>query len=208
MAERKRLGDILKDAGLIDEFQLQSALSHQKNWKGKLGSILVELGFIRESELAKVLSEKLRIPRINLFSPEIPEEVISLLKVDSAKKLSVVPVRLEGRVLTVAVSDPMDMEALDEVRFITGLAIKPALAMESEIKDAIKKYYDHEAITHREEQTIQEKLQSGPAEMQIVRDNPDMGKEAITGALNIAPAAQEALHVGHAAHDIGPAGHA
>jgi type IV pilus assembly protein PilB len=180
MAERKRLGDILKEAGLIDEFQLQSALSHQRNWKGKLGSILVELGFIKESELAKVLSEKLRISRVDLFNPEIPEDTINLIKPEIAKKHGVVPVKVEGRVLTVAVDDPMDMEALDEVRFITGLAVKPALAMETEIRDAIKKYYDKEAVQHREELTIQEKLQSAPSQMEIIREAMDAGRKAGT----------------------------
>jgi type IV pilus assembly protein PilB len=196
MAERKRLGDILKEAGMIDEFQLQSALSHQRNWKGKLGAILVELGFIKESDLSFVLSEKLRIPRVDLFNPEIPAETIDLLKPDIVKKLNAVPVKVEGRVLTVAVSDPMDMESLDEVRFITGLAVKPALAMDSEIRDAIKKYYDHEQITHREALTIHEKLVAGPAKMEIMRDNPDMGRAAITGgqpaaAREAAPVRQE-----------------
>lgn len=170
MAERKRLGDILKEAGLIDEFQLQSALSHQRNWKGKLGSILIELGFIKESGLAKVLSETLRIPRVDLFNPEIPFETVNLIKPEIAKKHGVVPVKVEGRVLTLAVADPMDMEALDEVRFITGLAVKPALAMETEIKDAIKKYYDREIVQHREAPTLHEKLEAGPAKMEIVRE--------------------------------------
>ena len=173
MAERKRLGYILKEAGLIDEFQLESALSHQRNWKGKLGSILVELGFIKESELARVLSEKLRIPRVNLFDPEIPPETINLIKPETAKKHGLIPVKVEGRVLTVAVDDPMDMEALDEVRFITGLAVKPALAMGPEIKDAIKKYYDRETVRHREGTTLHEKMQAAPAQMEIVRETQE-----------------------------------
>lgn len=191
MAERKRLGDILKEAGKIDEFQLQSALSHQRNWKGKLGAILVELGFIKESELSLVLSEKLRIPRVDLFDPEVPSGTIDLLKPDIVKKLNAIPVKVEGRVLTVAISDPMDMEALDEVRFITGLAVKPALAMDSEIRDAIKKYYDHEQVTHREAPTIHEKFAAGPANMEIMRDNPDMGRAAIAEGQQAAAVRQE-----------------
>ncbi len=180
MAERKRLGDILKEAGLIDEFQLQSALSHQRNWRGKLGSILIELGFIKESEIAKVLSEKLRIARIDLFHPEIAEETINLIKPEIAKKHGVIPVKVEGRVLTLAIADPMDMEALDEVRFITGFAVKPALAMETEIRDAVKKYYDKEILQHREAPTIQEKLQDAPQEMEIVRQAPGAAGRAAT----------------------------
>lgn len=173
MAERKKLGDLLKEARLIDDFQLQSALSHQRNWKGKLGSILVELGFVRESELAKVLSEKLRIPHVDLFDPEIPDEIVNLIKADIAKKHGVVPVKVEGRVLTLAVGDPMDMEAMDEVRFITGLAVKPALAMESEIRDAIRKYYDGEPVRHQEAPTIQERVESAPATLEIIHERTE-----------------------------------
>lgn len=173
MAERKKLGDLLKEAGLIDDFQLQSALSHQRSWKGKLGSILIELGFVKESQLATVLSEKLRIPHVNLFAPEIPDEIVNLIKAEIAKKHGVVPVKVEGRVLTLAVNDPMDMEALDEVRFITGLAVKPALAMESEIRDAIRKYYDGETVRHQDAPTIHEKVEAAPAEMEIIHERSE-----------------------------------
>ncbi len=192
MVERKRLGDILKEAGLIDEFQLQSALSHQRNWKGKLGSILVDLRFIKESELAKVLSEKLRIPRVDLFDPEIPAETINLIKPEVAKKHGVVPVKVEGRVLTLAMDDPMAMEVLDEVRFITGLAVKPALAMENEIRDAIKKYYDKEAVQHKEELTIHEKLQAAPVKMEIVREAPEPETRTAAEGSRPAPAERDA----------------
>jgi type IV pilus assembly protein PilB len=67
MAEAKKLGDLLKEEGLIDDFQLQSALSHQRNWGGKLGAIFLELEFVREDDLARVIADKLRIPYINLF---------------------------------------------------------------------------------------------------------------------------------------------
>jgi hypothetical protein len=149
MAEKKKLGDFLKDAGLIDDFQLQTALSHQRNWGGKLGSILVELEFVREEELARVIAEKLRIPYVNLFDPELPAASISLIKADVAKKYGVMPVRKEGNAIVIAMSDPMDMEAIDDLRFSTGLVVKPALALESEIKDAIRKYYDGEEVVHK-----------------------------------------------------------
>ena len=171
MAERKKLGDFLIEAGLIDDMQLQAALAHQRNWNGRLGSILIEMGFIGEADLTRVIAEKLRIPSVNLFEPEIPDGIIKLIKPDIAKKYGAVPVRKDGGALVVALSDPMDIAALDEIRFITGLVIKPALAAEAEIKDAIRKYYDREAVVHRERQTIQEKFKSSPSEkMEIIRE--------------------------------------
>jgi hypothetical protein len=149
MAEKKKLGDFLKEAGLIDDFQLQTALSHQRNWGGKLGSILVELEFVREEELARVIAEKMRIPYENLFEPELPAASIALIKADVAKKYGVMPVRKEGNSIVIAMSDPLDIEAIDDLRFSTGFVVKPALALESEIKDAIRKYYDGEELVRK-----------------------------------------------------------
>ncbi len=149
MTAVKKLGDMLKESGLIDDFQLESALSHQRNWGGKLGTILVEMEFAREEEIARVISEKLRIPYVNLFEPEIPEDVISLLKTEVAKKYHVVPAKKEKTTLILAMSDPLDIEAIDAIRFVTSLNVKPALAMESEIQDAIKKYYEGAEIVRK-----------------------------------------------------------
>jgi hypothetical protein len=147
---KKKLGDMLKDAGVLDEFQLQTALAHQRSWGGKLGAILIELDFVKEEQLARVISDKLRIPYINLFEPEIPHAVIALIKPEMAKKYHVIPAKKEGGALVLAMLDPLDIEAMDELRFITGLSIKPALALESEIKDAIRKYYDGEVETRKQ----------------------------------------------------------
>ncbi len=171
MAERKKIGDLLKDAGLIDDFQLQSALSHQKNWGGKLGAILVEMGFLKESDLAKALAERLRLPYVDLFAQEIAAAVVKLIKPDIAKKYNVMPASKDGGALIVAMSDPMDMEAIDEIRFITGLVIKPALATDSEIKDAIRKYYDHEAVVHREKPSLHDKFAAAPEKLEIIRES-------------------------------------
>ncbi|HEY6011716.1 MAG TPA: hypothetical protein VIX18_09615 [Nitrospirota bacterium] len=151
MAEAKKIGEMLKDAGLIDDFQLQSALAHQRNWGGKLGAILIEMEFVREEDVARVIAEKLKTPYINLFEPEIPAEVIALVKPDVAKKYNVMPVRKEKGSLTLAMTDPLDIEATDAIRFATGLKIVPSLALMSEIKDALRKYYDHEEVVRKKE---------------------------------------------------------
>lgn len=146
MDRTKKLGDLLKEAGLINDFQLQTALSNQSQWGGKLGVVLVELKFAREEDIARVISEKLSIPYINLFEPKIPDEVISLIKPEVAKKYQVIPAKKEANTLLLAMSDPLDIDAIDTIRFITGLNIKPLLAMASEIKDAISLYYDKEDV--------------------------------------------------------------
>ncbi len=173
MAERKKLGEMLIEAGLIDDFQLQSALSHQRSWGGKLGSILIDMDFVREEDLARVIAEKLRIPHVNLFEPEVPEEIIKKIKPDIAKKYGAVPVRKEAGSLLVAMSDPLDIAAIDVIQFATGMSIKSCLALESEIKDAIRKYYDHEDVIRTSKPPfIQE---TGPSmKMEIIRGS-DLG---------------------------------
>jgi hypothetical protein len=184
MAEKKKLGDFLKEAGLIDDFQLQTALSHQRNWGGKLGSVLIELEFVREDALAKAIAEKMRIPYVNLFEPELPAESVALVKADVAKKYGIMPVRKEGNSIVIAMSDPMDMEAIDDLRFSTGLVVKPALAMESEIKDAIRKYYDGEELVRKPEAFPFGK----PGKMEII-----YGSDLMTnsGEAQVATAAQD-----------------
>jgi type IV pilus assembly protein PilB len=184
MAEVKKLGDMLKDAGLIDDFKLQSALSYQRNWGGKLGSILIELNLVEETELARVIAEKLRTPYVNLFEPEVPDAVINLIKPEMAKKYHVIPAKKEGTALVLAMMDPLDIEAMDEIRFITGLTIKPSLALESEIRDAILKYYDGENIVRKRTeapQHLQEHDNGGKMEI-IHGSDLTMPKEIASGA--------------------------
>lgn len=170
MAETKKLGELLKDAGVIDDFQLQSALAHQRNWGGKLGTVLVELEFAQEEDVAKVIAQKLRIPYVDLFDPGIPKQILKLIKPELAKKYVVMPVKKEGSSLVVAMSDPLDIAVMDELRFIAGITIRPALALESEIKQAIRKYYDGESVLRRTSPGLaSEKAGKPSGKMEIIR---------------------------------------
>jgi hypothetical protein len=169
MAEMKKLGDMLIEAGLIDDFQLQSALSHQRNWGGKLGNILVEMEFVREDDLARVIAEKLHIPYVSLFDPVIPENIIKLIKPEIAKKYQVVPAKKDKGNLVLAMSDPLDLKAIDDIRFITGLTIAPSLAMLSEIDLAIRKYYEGENIQRKSDTEPISRGHSSGGKMEIIR---------------------------------------
>ena len=168
MGGTKKLGELLIEAGLIDDFQLETALSHQRNWGGKLGAILVELEFAKEEDVAKVIAEKLKTPYADLFDPEIPQSIIQLLKADVAKKYSVVPVRKEGGTVLIAMADPLDIHAIDELRFITGMKIKPALSLQSEIQLAIRKYYDGEQVVRKPHPTLKD-MAASSGKMEIIR---------------------------------------
>ncbi|MCK9418080.1 MAG: hypothetical protein M0R70_01725 [Nitrospirae bacterium] len=145
----KKLGEILIDAGLIDDIQLQSALGRQKTWGGKLGHSLIELGFVNEVDLAETISKYIKIPYVNLFDPPLVEKQIKLLAPNLVKKYEVVPTSLRNSTLFIAMSDPFDLDTITELQFITNLKISPVLALESEIKDAIRKYYDGEIVDRK-----------------------------------------------------------
>jgi hypothetical protein len=145
----KKLGEILIAAGLIDNIQLEAALGRQKTWGGKLGHSLIELGFVNEEELAEAISKAIRIPYVNLFDPPLVEKQIKLLAPDLARKYEVVPTSLRNNILYVAMADPFDLDTISELQFITNLKISPVLALESEIKDAIRKYYNGEVVDRK-----------------------------------------------------------
>ena len=168
MSVAKKLGELLIEAGLIDDFQLQSALSQQRNWGGKLGAILIEMEFVREEDVAQVIAKQFRMPWANLFEPEIPDTVLKVIKKDMAKKYNVVPVKKEAGGLVVAMSDPLDIDVIDALRFATGFQIKPALSLESELKDAIKKYYDHEDVVRKPHTRFQDSAGSTAGEVEII----------------------------------------
>ena len=155
MVEAKRLGDMLKDAGLIDDFQLQTALSHQRNWGGKLGAILIELAFVKEDDVSRLVVAKITDPLCQFVRARgvRAPEVIKLIKPETAKKYHVVPVKKEATSLVLAMMDPLDIEAMDAIRFATGLTVKPSLALDSEIRDAIRKYYDGELVVREQAQS-------------------------------------------------------
>ena len=129
--------------------------------------------FAREEDIARVISEKMGVPYVNLFEPEISPDVLKLLKADMAKKFGVVPVKKEANALVLAMSDPMDIETMDNVRFITGMTIKPVLSMVAEIKDAIRKYYDGESVTRKNPATFRESAKKS-THLEIVREVPDL----------------------------------
>lgn len=150
MAEKKKLGEMLIEAGIIDNLQLDSALGHQKNWGGRIGSILIELGFISENELAGFIEKQLHIPCVNISSLDITEKEIESVKIDIAKKYTVFPLKIEGNVISLAMMDTTDLRVVDELQFITGKRIKPFLALESEIKKAIRRHYEGEDVGTRQ----------------------------------------------------------
>jgi type IV pilus assembly protein PilB len=141
LSTASRLGALLLSGNYVTREQLGDALSYQKSKGGRLGSSLIKLGYLTERDLQSVLSVQFGVPVVDLKTIDIDEDVLKLLPRDSAIKHHVMPIRRNGNTLSLALQDPNDVRALDELQFQTGLRIEPVLAQESQIHDAIDKYY-------------------------------------------------------------------
>ena len=142
MTRRKRLGDILQEKGLINESQLEDALTMQRQSGEKLGDALIKLGFVSPEDIAGSLSEHLSIPRIDFSRRYINEEYVRLVPEPFILGQEVLPIDLEENTLTVAMVDPLNIVTIDELRRITGYAIKPVIATAREIREAFQRSQD------------------------------------------------------------------
>ncbi|MBE9503526.1 MAG: general secretion pathway protein GspE [Proteobacteria bacterium] len=138
-----KLGEMLVKGGAITLDQLEEALKYQVIFGGKLGTNLIELGYLGEEGIAWFLSEKLGLPYVHPDKlMNILPDVIKIIPQHLASKYKVIPINLEKKRLTLAMADPSDLAAIDEIAFITGLTIKPVVAPEVRVMLALEKYYD------------------------------------------------------------------
>src|SRR5262249_32831815 len=136
-----RLGEILVKEALITQDQLQKALEFQRSNGGKLGSCLTKMGFIPDDDITGVLSRQYGVPSINLKYYEIDPTVIKLIPQDTATRYQVIPLSRVGSVLTIAMTDPTNVFAMDDIKFMTGFNVEPVVASEAAIGDAITRFY-------------------------------------------------------------------
>lgn len=145
------IGELLVKEKMITVLQLEEALKHQVLYGGRIGISLIEMGFVKEEDIARMLSKKFKLPFI---APErldhIPSEVMAQIPSELAVRHYVVPIALEGKKLTVAMADPTDLDAIDEIAFRTGLVILPVVTPELSLTHALKKYYNIERELHSE----------------------------------------------------------
>jgi type IV pilus assembly protein PilB len=137
----KSLGKLLLDRGLISENQLQQALDEQRYTGKLLGRTLVELGFVKEEDILKTLGVQAGIEFIDLSKIEIPKTVLQKVSPTIIKIYKIIPVKFENGTLTIAMSDPLNVDVSDDLRFMLGYNIKGVITTESSIVDAIQKYY-------------------------------------------------------------------
>src|SRR5688572_23703580 len=136
-----RIGELLLKEKRITPAQLQEALNYQKSNGGKLGMNLVKLGFVTDEEITSLLSKQYGVPSINLSQFEIDAAVIKLIPSETANKYQIVPLSRSGATLTIAITDPTNVFAMDDIKFMTGYNVEPVVASETAVTEAIHRYY-------------------------------------------------------------------
>jgi hypothetical protein len=151
MPVRKKLGDLLIEAGAIDELQLKAALAHQRQWGGRIGRTLVEMRFVDERQICDAVAKQLGIPSVRLLGRTVDPALLELVPQELCEKHWVFPIGITssergGDRLQVAMSDPTNLAIVDELRFRTGKNIEVAVAPDSQIDAAIRRYFYGETI--------------------------------------------------------------
>lgn len=185
-----KLGELLLRNKLITKDQLDKALDLQKANNSKLGYNLVKLGFVSDEEIATCLSKQFGISAINLSHFEIDQSVLDLVPVEVCRKYDLIPVNRTGAVLTVAMSDPTNIRAMDEINFICGYQVEPVVSSEYAIKEAIDKYY---GSTHALElkqamaAAVAEKDVTDVEDMEVLEESAEMDLSSLERASEDAP---------------------
>jgi type IV pilus assembly protein PilB len=137
-----RLAELFLRANLITKAQLDQAIAQQKVEGSRLGTILTKLGWVKEEDVSRCLGEQYGIPYIDLDSQTIPPEVIRLIPPGIVQKHLVIPIGKAGTTLTMAMADPTNVFAVDDIKFMTGLKVEATVATESAVRRAIDRFYD------------------------------------------------------------------
>src|SRR5256714_1478483 len=140
-----RIGELLLKEKKITPDQLQQALAAQKSNGGKLGYNLVKMGFVKDEEITALLSKQYGVPSINLAQFQIDPAVVKLVPAETAQKYQIIPLSRSGAALTIAMTDPTNVFAMDDIKFMTGYNVEPVVASEIAILEAVQKYYPMKA---------------------------------------------------------------
>jgi type IV pilus assembly protein PilB len=182
-----RLGEILIKENLITSDQLKQALEHQKSTGGRLGTCLMKLGFISDDEITGVLSRQYGVPSINLKYYEVEATVIKLIPQDTAIRYQIVPLSRVGSTLTIAMTDPTNVFAMDDIKFMTGFNVEPVVASETAIAEAISKFYG-EAQSEEELSKVMKDLSAEEnADLELAAEEQEMNLAELERAAEEAP---------------------
>ncbi len=181
-----KLGELLVKENLISPQQLQEALTYQKQHGGKLGYNLVKLGFVKDEEIAGLLSRQYGVPAINLARFEIDPTVIKLVPAETAQKYQILPLSRAGANLTIAMVDPTNVFAMDDIKFMTGYNVEPVVASETAIMESIDKYYGS-AHSLQLKEVMSELAETDAGDVEVLEESSDIDLEELERSSEEAP---------------------
>ena len=170
-----RLGDLLIKEGLISKDQLDKALQEQRQNGTRLGYNLVKLGFVQETEITKMLARQYRMPAVDLARFEVDPKIVKMIPGDLALKHLVLPLKREGRTLTVAMADPTNLGVIDDLKFITRYDIFPVIAGEYTLRTALEKHY--EQTDQQLDKLIEEMDADGTEELEVLKEEEEQQEQ-------------------------------
>jgi type IV pilus assembly protein PilB len=184
-----RIGELLLKEKRISPEQLQEALNYQKANGGKLGLNLIKLGFVKDEEITALLSRQYGVPSISLSDFEIDQSVIKLVPAETAQKYQILPLNRSGATLTIAMTDPTNVFAMDDIKFMTGYNVEPVVASESAVMEAIQRYYNlvakasggngQPSALDFATQALQELPQVDASEVEVLEELEEISVEAL-----------------------------
>ena len=186
-AGSERIGDLLVKEGLISREQLQKALDEQRQSGTRVGYNLVKLGFIQENELTRTLARQFKMPAVDLSKFEVDAKIIKLVPADLATKNLVLPLKRDGRTLTVAMADPTNLGVIEDLKFITRYDIFPVIAGEFTLRNVIEKHYESSDVQMSALLSEIEELES-EGDVEVVEEKEEeMSATALAAAVDDAP---------------------
>lgn len=193
MAASVRLGDLLLRENRINAAQLQEALTFQRTKGGRLGSALVQLGFVEDEDITAILARQYGVPAISLGQFDLDPAVVRLIPADTAAKYQVIPVARTGTTLTLAMTDPTNVFAMDDIKFLSGLHVEPVVATEAAVREAIAKFYSRtpQSTTKSAADLVSKALEDLPGasadELQVLADTEEIDAAALERESGEAP---------------------
>ncbi len=178
-----KIGQLLVNGNIITEEQLGKALDLQKKEGGRVGSNLIKLGFLTEEQLVEFLSKQYGVPSIDLNPEETDTSIIKFIPYDVAQKYQIFPVSKNGATLTLAMTDPSNVFAIDDVKFMTGYEVQPVVASDSAIKEAISRHYEQSDAL----QTVVDSIDMDDSLDLIQEEDDDIDENALKDAVEEAP---------------------
>ncbi len=182
-----RLGEILVKENLITADQLKQAMAHQRQNGGRLGTALMKLGFVSDDEITEVLSRQYGVPSINLKYYEVDPAVIKLIPQDTAVRYQIVPLSRVGSTLTIAMIDPTNVFAMDDIKFMTGFNVEPVVASETSVNEAIVKFYGEVESGEELSKVMKDLGAEDGGDLELAGEEQEMDLAALEKAADEAP---------------------